>query len=1158
MKEGAFSFINKNINMRRLLLITSLVLSTLGVTWAQDTIRVQTLQWTDDVRSGFFQFPDMAGQRYEKILMRYNMRCHDAAVGSGNVGCREWDYSCNTFITDPTRMDSSLARHPSHVISGFSGTSFPFTQTPYYYYTQYQQQHTTFADTTSLSVVELGGGTAAMPWGTTPRHGRTQQLYTAEDLTAAGLTAGAISALQLNVQTTAELPFLELRLKAVNLDALDADTPVLEGFTSVYFNNTALTAGGWTLFPFYQTFTWDGTSDLLLDLSYAGQVDAADVVFTGSDTPSSSSLAVVAADAHYLGLQGGGWMDVPASALSMNQGVTIAFWSFGLADVLPASTSAFEAVDAANRRQMNVHLPWSDGSIYWDCGNDGTGYDRINKVANPADFEGRWNHWAFTKNVATGTMSIYLNGQLWHTGTGHTRPIAATRMRIGAGADGAWAYPGSLDNISIWETALTAQEIRQMMYRDAIPATHPAVGALLANYPLNEGTGLTAHDVANGHDAAIVGPNWQTYRGKNLRYEWAAAPQHFNVRWEQGVHTTTTVAVPVVDSTAVYPNTVQTYAVDASNNLVLSGQSELYPATNSYLYDEAGQVLATYPLTADGTIAISQLTYHQKRPAKFELLSMVTPYGNGLDLGQAGKTYTFDVTDFAPILKGEKFLSMEMGGENQEEMDISFWFITGIPTRDVLSVENVWPFERGWYADIQSNAVFEPRTLTLLPQASAYKLRASITGHGQNGEFVSRQHYLNLNGGAQDFRFDVWKRCGENPVYPQGGTWIFDRAGWCPGMATDVHEFWLPNDINNQVEVDYGVNGAVLTEANYLVSAQLVSYGPPNFNVDAALVDIIRPSLKVEHERFNPACNQPIIVVKNNGTTPINTLRVQYGVQGGVTEVYSWSGQLAFGQTTEIALPVDNYLFWQSNTEEPEFVVSLLAPNDLQDEYLPNNTMRSRFEPAQVFDYEETLVIQVKTNNRPAENRYQIRNAANEVVLERSGMNANTTYRDEISLPPGCYSMTFEDDGGDGLDFWYWAAVGQNVGTGTLSFRRQLTSTFFAGIQTFNPDFGGDLHYDFIIPQTVGTEDELTAAQRFSLYPNPAQTYTTLELQGFVGQTVQWQIVDMTGRTLLQGATDVSDETHLQNWEISQLPKGMYLAKIQVAGKSFVRELVKL
>ena len=34
----------------------------------------------------------------------------------------------------------------------------------------------------------------------------------------------------------------------------------------------------------------------------------------------------------------------------------------------------------------------------------------------------------------------------------------------------------------------------------------------------------------------------------------------------------------------------------------------------------------------------------------------------------------------------------------------------------------------------------------------------------------------------------LWRPdCGQNPVYPQAGTWYFPRGGWCPG---DVVQYW--------------------------------------------------------------------------------------------------------------------------------------------------------------------------------------------------------------------------------------------------------------------------------------------------------------------------------------------------------------------------------
>src|SRR6188474_917521 len=111
--------------MKHLILLISIVFS-LNLS-AQDTIKVNTFNWSSTNRADTFQFPDNPGESYRKILMIYNMRCHDAIVGTGATGCLEWDYSCNTFITDPTRQDSVRRSHPDYTISNFSGNEFEYT-----------------------------------------------------------------------------------------------------------------------------------------------------------------------------------------------------------------------------------------------------------------------------------------------------------------------------------------------------------------------------------------------------------------------------------------------------------------------------------------------------------------------------------------------------------------------------------------------------------------------------------------------------------------------------------------------------------------------------------------------------------------------------------------------------------------------------------------------------------------------------------------------------------------------------------------------------------------------------------------------------------------------------------------------------------------------
>ena len=107
-----------------------------------DTIIVNTFNYGSGTRDSVIQFPNNPAIRYEKVLMLYNMRCKNGLVSPGiagqtNIGCGEWDYSCNTYITDSSRVDSSMSTRASHTISNFTGSSFPYITTPYYNKYQY-------------------------------------------------------------------------------------------------------------------------------------------------------------------------------------------------------------------------------------------------------------------------------------------------------------------------------------------------------------------------------------------------------------------------------------------------------------------------------------------------------------------------------------------------------------------------------------------------------------------------------------------------------------------------------------------------------------------------------------------------------------------------------------------------------------------------------------------------------------------------------------------------------------------------------------------------------------------------------------------------------------------------------------------------------------
>lgn len=1117
---------------------------------AQDTIRVQTFTWDSDNRSDLFQFPDDPAQTYRKIWMRYNMRCHDNLVGNGAVGCREWDYSCNTFLYDPSRVDSTRQVAPTHVISNFSGNTFDYTTQPVFEYTQYLQHEVTLTLDNEVAAT-VGTGTDEMILAGDQPVGRAQFLYLASELTSAGLTAGPIHALDLESSQAGQIDFLRIRMKHTGQAGLDAQSPDLEGFTEAFFQNTGLQGNGPQRLNFYQPFDWDGLSNLLVEFSFTSQPTGATPAVLANGTGFTSAIFSGQAD-YSLHFAGAGQVTVPpAKFATISNQITVSLWCYGSPGIMPANSTIFEGKDASNRRQANVHLPWGNGQVYWDCGNDGN-YDRINKQATDADYEGQWNHWAFTKNASTGEMKIYLNGQLWHSGTGLTKPIDVQEFAIGAAVTGASKYFGNVDEFQVWDVALDEATIAAWMRRH-VDASHPNYANLVAYFPMDEGTGFDVNDAAGGQAASVDLPAWQGVRGENLYKNFFSGNLRPNATFVQGDATVQDVTVAVLDSVLVPLHSVTSYGLDGTD-LVVTDQQYFYQAGQAYVYDESGQLLDSVAVAPEGSIEIGELVHYPKAEAKFELLSLVTPYGNGLGLGAAGKTFWFDVTDYAPVLQGEKRISIEMGGQWQEELDIEFLFITGTPPRDVLNMQHIWPFRRGGYAEIQTDRYFEPRTVALSADASQFKLRSAVTGHGQNGEFVPRTHYLNVDGGTQDFTYQVWKECADNPIYPQGGTWIFDRAGWCPGAATDVHEFDITDLVTpgGTVELDYGVNGANLTEANYLVANQLVTYGDWNFALDASLERIARPnSADVEFERINPACTRPLVWVQNTGATEITSLAIEYLVLGNANALtHEWTGSIAPGASEAIELPVSDLGFWSTPASENVFRASIAQVNGQVDGQPANDTATSPFELAKVFETGSEYFLKTSTNNNGNQYSYTIRNAAGDVVMERSNMTSNTTYDDALELAPGCYTLDFDDSGDDGLEFWFYPGNG----TGALRFTR-LINGFTLTEKTFDPDFGTGVKYDFVI-EGPNAAVEPVKFRAFSTWPNPAADQLNVELRGFEGEAVMLQLTDLQGRILR--STEAQPDSQWQTQlDLSDLPTGMYLLRAVSAGKVWVREVVK-
>ncbi|HQP03584.1 MAG: T9SS type A sorting domain-containing protein [Bacteroidales bacterium] len=1125
-----------------------------------DTTLVQCFSF-DSIyaRRGIFLFPPQ-GTSYEKVLMYYTIKC-DPLTPWDSYNCGEWDYTTFTHIYEHTGdYDSTLYFHPYFTVNGMQPYSFSYLNSPLaqpFPRREYFWQHT---NTISMNLADIGSGSIPVetPFGNAENDAKHLVLFKAAELTEGGLNAGNITGLRFYAMPTgADVQRLRVRIKPVAIDDIGGFNYLFTGFSTVFDRNVSIDEEGWFSIDFLNYFAWDGVSNILVEFSYSGI--SGSLPLAGEELLYNCCLTSEAPD-NAIRFNGPDYIEVPATSVAdLNQKISIAFWLNGDHAIQPQNDMLLEACDASKNRKLCIHLPWGDGSVYWDAGNNGAGYDRINKSASPDEYKGKWNFWVFTKDASTGVMQVYLNGVLWLSGTGKTALLNnISTFVLGSNVDKnpEYCYDGMLDEFMVFNTALNQTDIENIMYHP-LEETSALWNNLILYYPFDEGSGSLLTDASQyQHNTNMMGmPDWISYHGINRYKYFTAGMLRPNTIFEQAEYESTLDSLTVFDT--LYSPQVQviTYANQDNYTIVATDTSLYYPARFLTAYDVDGVALDSVYFS-DATIYNASLEYYSQ-PFEvintYQVQNFVTPYGIGLNLGSTGFTWVYDVTDYISLLHD----SVDISAHNtQELLDLKFALIEGTPSRNVIEFSQLW---RGNYSHhgIASDEQLPGVKILANPNASMFTIRTRTTGHGMEGdgncsEFCPTYHKLYVDG-AQRYEWLNWKECSTNPIYPQGGTWIFDRAGWCPGNFADTYDWDITDWVTpgDSVLIDYGMeqypgsNG----EGNYQIAVQAFQYSAPNFLNDAAIDVIVAPTDADEFVRYNPVCSNPVIRIKNNGATTLNSLEINYGISGNTTHQFIWTGNLDFLETEEVILPALSWLDFTGDSQS--FEVTVTNPNNTEDEYEPNNHSVSHFVLADVYD--QVIMLVVKTNNYGSQTYYDVTDSEGNILVSRDNLDNNTYYYDTLDFDPGCYVIHIYDRdegfiGQDGLNFWYWANTPYDDGTGFAKLRVPGG----AYVKHFNADFGSFLTYQFIYPDASYILNEKAKKDYFSLYPNPCSELVNVEFYEVPGTSDYISIFDVSGR-------QVKQIHHMSNnicIDVSDLQKGMYVLKYISGNITSTRSLI--
>ncbi|MFZ4400320.1 MAG: T9SS type A sorting domain-containing protein [Bacteroidales bacterium] len=199
---------------------------------------------------------------------------------SANIASTTSGSRCNSGTVSLTATAGGtgiLAWHATPTGGAILGTGSPFVTPNISTTTNYYVGEETYAPANiATGAGALTSSTYSNPFYSANSNNHTQHLISASSLQAAGLSAGNITSVALDVTSAGTLPMIDLSVKigtttAVSMSSFIANT----SFSTVYTNASFLPVVGLNTLTFTTPFNWDGISNIVLEFCHGNAVSGA-------------------------------------------------------------------------------------------------------------------------------------------------------------------------------------------------------------------------------------------------------------------------------------------------------------------------------------------------------------------------------------------------------------------------------------------------------------------------------------------------------------------------------------------------------------------------------------------------------------------------------------------------------------------------------------------------------------------------------------------------------------------------------------------------------------------------------------------------------------------------------------------------------------------
>src|SRR5690554_3028777 len=440
-----------------------------------DITTVQGFNFKSKVRDTQIVFPTYNPDQVERIWMKYTMRCKDGLISTSpspnDKGCGEWDYSCNTYIVDSTKIDSTKASINKYFVYPYPSLNNEYSTNPTYNIHEFESHDVQISSITNESSFQIttGGGSTSSVLAHQKEGGKSFVLLTAAQLVS--LTTGNIDALSLFSNGSAlGLNHLLIRMKEVSFSSLEG-VPYAEltDGSEVFHGNWDLVDGE-NKIPFYQPFNWTGQNVLIEIISSSNNgntpiaLSATDISVKQSLHNNANQFAQFFPGNYikvngYLGVTGSTERTIETWIKTEGTEVDIMSWG----ESVKGGRFTIK-VNHDGKPIVEIH----DGSVVGD------------KFVN----DGEWHHIAISlSGISLTATKFYVDGELVGNIDMKNTILKTSAYNEVEISRGDWNnyFIGGMDDIRIWSTAVSPENIKNY-FNTRVDSNHPDYANLERHY----------------------------------------------------------------------------------------------------------------------------------------------------------------------------------------------------------------------------------------------------------------------------------------------------------------------------------------------------------------------------------------------------------------------------------------------------------------------------------------------------------------------------------------------------------------------------------------------------------------------------------------------------------------------------------------------------